>query len=114
MAPQFLHIPFSSTCVLRGDIFHGGCYGSKGNIGFHAQLNPRPAEGKHLRILKENRIEQLHETAIPADEVNSTAQTMHQVKFTQKYLRNMKKVDSSDTFWVQMKFPHTHLRSVIS
>jgi hypothetical protein len=101
LAPQFLHIPFGSACVLRGDIFHGGCYGSKGNIGYHAQLNFRPAEGKYLGILKENMIEQSHETAIPADEVNSTAQTKDQVKFTHKYLRNMKKVCPSDTFWVQ-------------
>ena len=100
LAPQLLHIPFGSACVLRGNVYHGGCYGNSGNIGFHAQLNPRPAEGKYLLVLKDKN-ECLRETDIPADEVNHAARTMEQVKFTQKYLRNMKKVYPSDTFWVQ-------------
>jgi hypothetical protein len=100
LAPQMLHIPFGSACVLRGDVYHGGCYGSSGNIGFHAQLNPKPADGKYLKILAE-RNERLRETDIKAEEVNDTARTGEQVKFTQKYLRNMKKSFNSDSFWIQ-------------
>lgn len=101
LAPKLLHIPFGSACLLRGDIYHGGCYGSKGNIGFHAQLNPGPAEGKFLGILKEHRNERLRETDIEAEKVNSSAQGIDQVKFTQKYLRNMKKMFPSQSLWIQ-------------
>ena len=101
LSPQLLHIPFGSACLLRGDIYHGGCYGSMGNIGFHAQLNPRPAEGKFLGLLPESRNERLRETDIPANEVNSTARTQDQAKFTQKYLRNMKRMYPSESFWLQ-------------
>jgi hypothetical protein len=73
---------------------------SSGNIGFHAQLNPKPADGKYLKILAE-RNERLRETDIRAEEVNDTARTGEQVKFTQKYLRNMKKSFNSDSFWIQ-------------
>ena len=107
MAPQLLHIPFGSACVLRGDVYHGGCYGTSGNIGFHAQLNPRPAEGKCLLLIKE-RNERLRETDIPAEEVNHAARTMEQVKFTQKYLRNMKKIHPSDSFWIQRPEENTN------
>jgi hypothetical protein len=101
LSPQMLHIPFGSACMLRGDIYHGGCYGNMGNIGFHAQLNPRPAEGKYLGMLPESRNEQVRETDIPANEVNNNARTLDQVKFTQKYLKNMKRMFPSTTFWLQ-------------
>jgi hypothetical protein len=101
LSPSLLHIPFGSACLLRGDIFHGGCYGSQGNIGFHTQFNPRPADGKYLGILKEHRNERLRETDIAAIEVNSKTQTSDNDKFTEKYLRNMKKSFPSDSFWIQ-------------
>ena len=101
MSPQLLHIPFGRACLLRGDIFHGGCYGHRGNIGFHAQINPRPADGKHLGILNTDRNERLRETDIQADEVNGRTQTVNHVKFTQKYMRNLKKGYGCSSFWMQ-------------
>jgi hypothetical protein len=104
-SPSFVHIPFGTALVLRGDVLHAGSYGKKGNIRFHAHLAPPmgTAEGKELGIVNKHCDERLRESDIAADLVNEIMleQNKDHSKFTSKYIKRMKQVLSSPSFWDQ-------------
>jgi hypothetical protein len=104
-SPSFVHIPFGTAMVLRGDVLHAGSYGTKGNIRFHAHLAPQmgTAEGKELGIVNKHCDERLRESDIAADLVNDLMlkKNKEHSKFTSKYIKRMKQVLSSPSFWDQ-------------
>jgi hypothetical protein len=52
--PVIVHIAFGDALLLRADVAHGGCYGSKGNFRFHMMLRVEncPLETFNLHFLK--------------------------------------------------------------
>jgi hypothetical protein len=104
-SPTFVHIPFGSAMILRGDVYHAGCYGSRGNIRFHAHLTPiiSTGDGRELGILNVNCDERLRETDLRSCTVNNMMLTKShaRLKFTSKYIKRMKQQMPVETFWVQ-------------
>jgi hypothetical protein len=104
-SPTILHVPFGTALLLRGDVYHAGSYGSKGNLRFHAHLTPTQctAEGRELGILNVDNNERLRETDLPAETVNDIMlrKNKEQVNFTNKYIKRMKQVIPVATFWGQ-------------
>jgi hypothetical protein len=86
-----MHIPFGTALLLRGDVYHAGCYGSKGNIRFHAHFTPNEctADGRELDIMNVGCNERFWETDLLSESVNSlmVSKNKQQMQFTEKYLR---------------------------
>ena len=104
-SPTLVHIPFGTALVLRGDVYHAGSYGNKGNLRFHAHLTPDQgtAEGRELGIMNVDCNERLRETDLPAGDVKNILlmKNKQQTKFTSKYMKQMKMVLPVSTFWGQ-------------
>jgi hypothetical protein len=104
-SPVFMHIPFGTALLLRGDVYHAGCYGTKGNIRFHANLTPEEcvADGREVGILNQGCNERLRETDLPSDTVNSLllSKNHQQKQFTAKYIGRMKASLPVESFWRQ-------------
>ena len=104
-SPTLLHVPFGTALLLRGDVYHAGCYGTTGNLRFHACFTPLQgsAEGRELGIMNIDSNERLRETDLPAAEVNHILLQKNklQCKFTDKYLKRMKQYLPVSTFWGQ-------------
>jgi hypothetical protein len=104
-SPQLMHIPFGTALLLRGDVYHAGCYGSKGNIRFHAHFTPKEctADGRELDIMNVGCNERFRETDLPSESVNSlmVIKNRQQMEFTEKYLRRMKQSLPIVSFWGQ-------------
>ena len=49
--PICLKIPFGNLAVTRGDLLHGGCFGSTGNIRFHCIITKVPLYTKKLMYM---------------------------------------------------------------
>jgi hypothetical protein len=100
-----MHVPFGSGLLLRGDVYHAGCYGTTGNIRFHAHLTPEDCtvDGRELGILNVSCDERFRETDLPANSVNSlmVGKNKQQMQFTAKYIRRMKKSLPIVSFWGQ-------------
>ena len=54
ISPKFLFVPFGSALLLGADIYHAGCYGSKGNFRLHSMILPPdlPRETRSLQHLR--------------------------------------------------------------
>ena len=104
-SPQLMHIPFGTALLLRGDVYHGGCYGSKGNIRFHAHFTPIEciADGRELDIMNLGCNERFRETDLLSESVNSlmVSKNKQHMQFTAKYLQRMKKSLPVVSFWGQ-------------
>ena len=104
-SPTLVHVPFGTALLLRGDVYHAGSYGTKGNIRFHAHLTPHQctAEGRELGIMNIDCNERFRETDLAAEHVNDILlqKNKQQRKFTSKYLKRMKQIFPVKTFWFQ-------------
>jgi hypothetical protein len=104
-SPQFMHIPFGTALLLRGDVYHAGCYGSTGNIRFHAHFTPQEctADGRELGIMNVGSNERFRESDLPSESVNNlmVSKNNHQMQFTDKYLKRMKQCLPIVSFWGQ-------------
>jgi hypothetical protein len=51
--PKLVYVAFGDYLLLRADVCHGGCFGSKGNMRFHMVLRRKgcPLESKRLHLL---------------------------------------------------------------
>lgn len=57
--PRLVYVAFGDYLLLRADVCHGGCFGSKGNMRFHMVLRKKdcPLETKRLHLLYESGID---------------------------------------------------------
>jgi hypothetical protein len=52
--PKLVYVAFGDALLLRADVCHGGCFGSRGNVRFHMVLRPENCTlcPKELQLLK--------------------------------------------------------------
>jgi hypothetical protein len=103
ISPRFIFVPFGSALLLRADVYHAGCYGSKGNLRLHAMIFPPdiPRETRSLQHLREGTNTGSHEiqdvdplsllTLLQSDDHQNT---------TAHYITLLEKSIVSPRFWV--------------
>jgi hypothetical protein len=55
MLPKLIFVPFGCALLLRADIYHAGCYGTRGNLRLHGMILP-PDLPRNTRSLQHLRV----------------------------------------------------------
>ena len=104
ISPKFIFVPFGSALLLRADVYHAGCYGTKGNFRLHGMILPPdlPRETRSLQHLREGTNTSSHQL----QDVNpvtllAVLLSENHKKTTHHYISLLEKMISSPRFWVE-------------
>jgi hypothetical protein len=93
---RMIHTPFGRGTVLRGDLYHAGCYGSKGNCGLAVKFIPVGTEVNLYKLGNlpgkfPGRVEpyEVHQLAWDARKSQSTGRVCPSENYTKGLKRNM-------------------------
>ena len=115
--PVFVHIAFGDALLLRADVAHGGCYGSKGNFRFHMMLRVEncPLQTDNLHFLKRVADKRSFTQAMKQfskmdwDKAFSDAQNVVSTKYAvRSYIEAVKDLYPDDDTWHKQLFDRVH------
>ena len=103
VCPKLILVPFGTALLLRADLYHAGCYGSKGNMRLHGMILPPdlPRETRSLQHLREG-------TKTPYQELQEVdpllvldlLRTENHKKTSDHYITLLEKSIVTPRFWV--------------
>ena len=103
LCPKFMFVPFGSALLLRADVYHAGCYGSKGNLRLHGMILPPdlPRETRSLQHLREGTNTAFHalQDVDPISLLDLLLLPNHR-QTTDHYISLLEKTIVTPRFWV--------------
>jgi hypothetical protein len=102
--PEYIHVSFGDALLLRADVAHGGCFGSKGNSRFHMVFRKEKGEchlGTDSLHMLDWSVEEsvFQEAKVKLDEIGSPS------KFFKKAVKDGKNTVTSYIKRVQATYP---------
>jgi hypothetical protein len=112
ICPKLIFVPFGCALLLRADIYHAGCYGTKGNLKLHGMILPPnlPRNTRSLQHLKKRTNTAFHDLQkVNPLSVLALLLTVNSKNTTDHYISLLQKTIVTPMFWVLEPLSNIHV-----